>query len=288
MNVTADYALHQLPMFMRAGSVLPLRTFASLQHTAAFSDPLVWTVFPGGGVAASGEGAVVEDDGTTLRFESDNATATTAMTWNTTTTGFTATVAPTVGTFDLNRDCGNADPGFAYGGAGADLQVLDGTVSSAGACCEACTEFSNCAYWTWFNSTRTCTLKVSRRGRTANSDAISGVAARRMPTSRAHGFQFRVGVGVKADVNANAVVAPSRAPAAAGAFSAVTVNGESLAQIAPAADGAVGWYVQPTDAVSGLAKAPVGTLVMLTDSIDLDRAVVVHITRGNREEVSLF
>jgi len=258
------YALDELPIFVRAGGVLPLRTFASLQHTAAFSDPLVWAVFPGPTSKAGGVD-VVEDDGVTSRFESGNAnaTATTAMTWMTTAAGITAVVAPTVGTFAANSNCGVAEAGYEYGGPGADLQAVAGNVESAAECCEACAEYSNCLFWTWLSSAKQCGLKVSRRGRRANPDAVSGVAPRRMPAERAHGFQFRVGT------------------AAAAAFSAVTVNGEPLAKIAPTAAGVAGWYVQPAEAAAaehGLAQPPAGTLVVLTERIALSDGIKVDIT----------
>ena len=268
LNVTDQYALDELPIFVRAGGVLPLRTFASLQRTSSFSDPLVWAVFSGPATVKAGSVAVVEDDGVTSRFESANATATTAMKWVATATGFTATVAPTVGSFAVNSDCGIAEPGYEYAGAGAELQTLADTVVSAAACCEACATFSNCLFWTWLSSAGQCSLKVSRRGRRANKFAVSGVAPRRMPTTRAHGFQFRVGT-------------------ASTTFSAVTVNGKALAKVAPPSAGTAGtagWYVQPADTTAhGLAQPPAGTLVILTESIALVDAVTVVITSGHHQ-----
>ena len=85
-----------------------------------------------------------------------------------------------------------------------------------------------------------------------------------MPTARAHGFQFRVGT-------------------AAATFSAVTVNGNPLVEVAPGTEVA-GWYVQPAGAAAhGLAQPPAGTLVILTESIALDDAVTVVITSGHHQ-----
>lgn len=143
-DVREEYSIHELPMFVRAGAVVPMRTHASLTQMVAFSDPLVWVVWPGS--AADGNASVVEDDGATLRFES-GAIATTAMTWSSSAGGATTTisVAPTEGDFGV--DC-SAEEGFEYGGSGADLQDV-GVVADAAACCNACATYSNCAFWTW-------------------------------------------------------------------------------------------------------------------------------------------
>eukprot|EP00037_Helgoeca_nana_P027025 m.307308 g.307308 ORF g.307308 m.307308 type:complete len:484 (+) comp27380_c0_seq1:1808-3259(+) len=261
LNVTATYGLDGLPIFIRAGTAVPLRTAASLSQPVAFSDPLVWSVWPGTGQAgaASGGGTVVEDDGATLRFDTANATATTSVQWHATPTGFTLTVNPTVGTFDVNGDCTEIDMGFEYGGAGADLAVLPGTFASPADCCVACSTFSNCAFWTWLRDGQACTLKVSRQGRAMNSSAVSGVAPRRMPTTRAHHFQLR-------------------SPDAAATVTVVTVNGESIARVSPSNDGGVGWFVQPSLAGLGLSRPPTGTLVIQTASMSIRETVTVSIT----------
>ena len=258
-SVTAHYAVHELPIFVRLGAVVPLRTVASLGRTVAFSDPLVWSVWPGHGATAAGHGgaSVVEDDGATLRFETDGATATTTMNWTSAgAAGFTLTVAPTVGSFDANGDCGTVEAGFEYGGPGADLQELDGDVESAAACCDACSTFSNCGFWTWLDSKR-CVLKVSRAGRVANASAVSGAAPRRMPAARSHGFQLR---GV-----------------AAGSATSVTVNGKALPALAPGDAGEPGWYTVGPGTPAWLARPPPGSLVILTHPVELSAALVVQV-----------
>jgi hypothetical protein len=79
-------------------------------------------------MSTEGNTTVYEDDGATLRYDTDNAIATTTMRWTTTESSeFLLTVDPTVGSFDVNGDCGETDAGFDYGGPGADLQELPGT-----------------------------------------------------------------------------------------------------------------------------------------------------------------
>ena len=62
----------QVPVFVRAGAVIPTRTMASAYQTTA--DPLVWMIASG----AAGEGQLYEDDGESLEFKS-GAGATTTM-----------------------------------------------------------------------------------------------------------------------------------------------------------------------------------------------------------------
>jgi alpha-glucosidase len=57
-TVTADYGVGDIPLFARAGALLPLKTMASV--TGNFPDPLVWVAFPG---AAAGVYTLYEDDG---------------------------------------------------------------------------------------------------------------------------------------------------------------------------------------------------------------------------------
>ena len=268
-DVTASYALHELPIFVRVGSVVPLRTAASLGQTVAFSDPLVWSVWPGHGAAAATHGGatVVEDDGATLRFETELATATTTMSWTvvggddvTGPPGFTLTVTPTAGSFDVNGGCTDVEAGFEYGGPGAGLQELPGDVATAAECCDACGTFSNCGFWTWLDSKR-CSLKVSRSGKVANASAVSGVAPRRMPTKRSHGFQLR-------------------GAAVLGTVAAVTVNGTPPPALEPDDDGKVGWYTVAADAPTWLARPPPGSLVILTPSFELSQTLVVRVGGG--------
>jgi alpha-glucosidase (family GH31 glycosyl hydrolase) len=292
LDVTAEYAVDALPMFVRTGAVVPLRTNHSLLQTVAFSDPLVWAVFVGTAKAAKvagGSGVVVEDDGATLRHETHNATATTLMTWAMRSADeLVLTVSATDGSFDVDG-CAHAEAGWEY--AGADVQeLLDAAdTGSAESCCAACGSFSNCAFWTFFppspstepptatlpsngqaseaSSTRSrCALKVSRRGRRAHPSAVSGAAPRRMPTTRSHGFQLR---------SPRFAAAPP---------SAVTVNGQALRPIAPADAGEVGWFVQPAGAPTGLSRAPPGAVVILTPSAKLSEGFeVVVVAAGGRQ-----
>ena len=62
---TRHYGLDEVPVYVRAGAVIPTRTMASAYQTTA--DPLVWMVAPDSG-EAKGEGVVYEDDGESLDF----------------------------------------------------------------------------------------------------------------------------------------------------------------------------------------------------------------------------
>jgi hypothetical protein len=59
-----DATIDTLPMFVRAGAVLPLLPFGSLDVTVV--NDIVWAVFPG---AAAGRGSRYIDDGTTTAYE---------------------------------------------------------------------------------------------------------------------------------------------------------------------------------------------------------------------------
>lgn len=74
--VGVTYGLGDIPLFARAGTVMPMKTMASVQTPSP--DPLVWTVFPG---AASGSGHAYEDDGLSLGYEQgENATLSASFT----------------------------------------------------------------------------------------------------------------------------------------------------------------------------------------------------------------
>ena len=246
-DVTAAYTIREIPMFVRAGAVVPMRDASSLTQTTAFSDPLIWAVWPGS--ASGGNSSVIEDDGATLRFE-EGALATTKMHWSVSgSAGIAITVEAPEGDFGV--EC-SAEEGFEYAGPGADLQDI-GVVASAAKCCDACATYSNCAFWTFAKESSHCVLKVSRRGRRANSSAVSGVAPRRMPTSRAHHFQLRSSRFAKTPP------------------SSVTVNGKALPKIAPGASGS-GWFVQ--GATESLSEAE-GSLVIRTPSAALSQRLEV-------------
>jgi hypothetical protein len=59
--ITRFYALNDTPLFVRAGSVIPLQTYASVAHPAA--DPLVVAAFPFAGASGSSAYDLFEDDG---------------------------------------------------------------------------------------------------------------------------------------------------------------------------------------------------------------------------------
>jgi hypothetical protein len=266
LDVSAEYSVDELPMFVRTGSVVPMRTNASLLQTVAFSDPLVWVVWPGSSSSSSsgsgsvsiGNATVYEDDGSTLRFE-DGALAATTMSWSrghSAGGGLSITVQPTVGSFDVG--C-SAEDGFEYAGPGADLQDI-GAVPSADKCCDACAGYSNCAFWTWNKGAgNRCVLKVSRRGRRANSSAVSGVAPRRMASTRSHRFQLR-----SPDFAAHPPVS-------------VELNGAALPKVAQGS-GEVGWYVQTEEeaGTSSFATAT-GALMIHSASIKLSEQVSIEV-----------
>jgi len=270
LSVNASYRIDEVPIFVRAGAVVPLRTMASLKQTVAFSDPLVWVVWPAADVP-NGNATVLEDDGATLLFE-QGAIAKTTMHWAWIANGkgisksrlaagtvrravaIILTVEPTSGTFNVGCQ---AEVGFEY--TGADLQDM-GVTASAGACCDVCGSFTNCAFWTYNTDNAHCALKVSRRGRHVNNSAVSGVAARIMPSSRAHVFQLRF---------------PS--PQQGQGPSTVNVNGVPLTRISPASQ-AAGWFVQPAakDCSTSLITAE-GSVVVQTERIPVASAVTVVI-----------
>ena len=78
---TAQYGLGDIPVYVRAGAVIPTRTMASAYVTTA--DPLVWMVSPAG---VAGQGTVYEDDGESLGFREGSA-STTTLSYTTTLAG---------------------------------------------------------------------------------------------------------------------------------------------------------------------------------------------------------
>ena len=74
---TAQYGLDDVPVFARAGAVVPTRTMGSAYRTTA--DPLVWMLaLHADASSGEGQGEVYEDDGESLDFKS-GAGATTAL-----------------------------------------------------------------------------------------------------------------------------------------------------------------------------------------------------------------
>lgn len=253
LEVTEAYGVDGVPIYVRAGSVVPLRNFDSLTQTTAFSDPLIWAVWPDE-IPGGGNATVVEDDGVTLRFDTHDARATTHMSWVAEDGNILhLSVGSTTGSFDVGCE---SESGFEYAGPGADLQDL-GPVSSAQDCCSSCSLYSNCGFWTFDTQTHHCTLKISRSGRRVNPNAVSGVAPRRMPTHRAHGFQIRS-------------KRTSQKPVS------VTANGVALREVAPGDKGEAGWFVQPT-AGAGLTVSA-NALVVLTPGMTIQQTleVIVH------------
>ena len=248
-QVIAKYGVGEMPIYVRANAAVPLRNFESLTQTTSFSDPLIWALWPAD-IPGGGNATVIEDDGMTLRFETDNAVATTHMSWLASDPNmFILRVDPTVGTFDVGCE---SESGFEYAGAGADLQDI-GVVTSPNDCCKRCSEYSNCGFWTFNTITHCCVLKVSRHGRRSNATAVSGIAPRGMPTQRVHGFQIRSS-RARPPVN-------------------VTANGVVLREVDPDS-GVAGWFVQHGD--GGLTMTD-NTLVVFTDRIPLTQSLQVLI-----------
>eukprot|EP01050_Picozoa_sp_SAG11_P013580 SAG11_NODE_1597_length_4611_cov_2.534131_2_plen_1029_part_00 len=66
--LTQRYTQRQIPVFVKAAAVVPMKTMASV--AAAVPDPLVWLLFPGAG-AGGGSGHAYEDDGETVAAKLD-------------------------------------------------------------------------------------------------------------------------------------------------------------------------------------------------------------------------
>jgi hypothetical protein len=71
---THRYALGDIPLFVRAGAVIPTRSMASAYLNVA--NPLIWVVAPG---ASHGNGVVYEDDGDTMMFRTGKYQTTTLI-----------------------------------------------------------------------------------------------------------------------------------------------------------------------------------------------------------------
>ena len=68
--LSRNYTLSEVPILVKAGAVVPLKTMASVAESAP--DPLVWAVFvpdDGEQTIASGRGAAYEDDGESMAYE---------------------------------------------------------------------------------------------------------------------------------------------------------------------------------------------------------------------------
>jgi alpha-glucosidase (family GH31 glycosyl hydrolase) len=67
-HVEEVYSRADIPLFVRTGHIIPMRTMASVN--AVISDPLMWVMFvPGANV---GKGSVYEDDGNSLSYKTGN------------------------------------------------------------------------------------------------------------------------------------------------------------------------------------------------------------------------
>jgi len=91
--VTQDYSLQDIPLFVRAGAIIPLQTSASV--VSSFADPVMWTLFPG---ASSGGGVIYEDDGNNLDYMDDKH-AITAVEYTMGSSSITVSIKPPVGGF---------------------------------------------------------------------------------------------------------------------------------------------------------------------------------------------
>eukprot|EP00931_Biecheleriopsis_adriatica_P024808 TRINITY_DN15366_c0_g1_i1.p1 TRINITY_DN15366_c0_g1~~TRINITY_DN15366_c0_g1_i1.p1 ORF type:complete len:993 (+),score=106.84 TRINITY_DN15366_c0_g1_i1:30-3008(+) len=222
--ISLEYTLAEIPIFVRGGAVVPMRTASSLSSMVAASDPLKWSVFPGND---RGEAIVYEDDGATLNFEHGSA-ATTKMSFERTNNFISFVISPTAGNYSIG--C-SAEVGYEL--AGATLFNI-GVVPSPEACCNACSASSSCAFWTFATESGQCELKASKVGRRTNASAVSGVSPRYMSPIRSHIIEIRVSSGSKAP-------APER----------ITLNGMEI----PFGDAAPGWHIAGHAAATNLTSA---------------------------------
>jgi len=93
VEVMQEYGVQDIPLFVRSGSVVPLQTYASV--VSSFSDPLMWTVFPG---ALVGKGHVYEDDGDSLGYIDDQY-AVTSVEYQTDGSKFEFDIKPSDGSY---------------------------------------------------------------------------------------------------------------------------------------------------------------------------------------------
>ena len=101
--LSAEWAISEIPVFVRPGSIVPMRTMASTH--SSFADPLVWAIWPSAGGASSTSFSLFEDSGDGLQYQLlDHSTfSTTNLTLNTTllpTGPISVVISPTVGTYD--------------------------------------------------------------------------------------------------------------------------------------------------------------------------------------------
>jgi len=87
-NYTAQYNLNQIPVFVKAGSIIPSQT-PKMRVTGSVLDTVILTVFPGANAVFN----LYEDDGTTEGYKKDAFTFT-AMRYTQNNTGATLTIEP--------------------------------------------------------------------------------------------------------------------------------------------------------------------------------------------------
>ena len=94
---TQDYTLREIPMYVRAGSLLALKP-SNMANVQTTSPDLVWTLWPGGG---SGSCAVYEDDGDSSEFMSAGYRgAVASAAYSRTADEITLTIQPIVGEYE--------------------------------------------------------------------------------------------------------------------------------------------------------------------------------------------
>jgi alpha-glucosidase (family GH31 glycosyl hydrolase) len=92
---TVTYGLGDIPLFVKAGSLVPLQTMASVFGN--FADPLLWTAWTG---ATTGTGSLYEDDGDALDYmKGEYASTTASYTAAADGSSWTVVIAATSGSF---------------------------------------------------------------------------------------------------------------------------------------------------------------------------------------------
>lgn len=98
-----DYSISEVPVFLPAGSMLPMRTLSSVHKSTA--DPLKWVIWLGN--AVSGEGLLYEDSGDQFHYTDPSGGQEEPIGWATTTASFskqeaqiTVNLDGTKGTYD--------------------------------------------------------------------------------------------------------------------------------------------------------------------------------------------